>query len=228
MLGTAAVPPRRGRHHLPVWRCPTWHHWNRGEGYVTHVMRIAMVAAPIPSRTSRIRSSRVCICSPALSSGTCSGSTADRNLSSLGLPWTRLAIWWPWSTSATDRKGIHGEGEMVTHTPSVAHKVGSRDVLPDWHLAPKVLERFGSELWLLIVEHGGGHWISCGRSGGLGSLQSGKGCDGSRHAGPAERGVSGATEGASEEGYHGADDQIRGRSRAKLERGAKTQRILIP
>lgn len=51
-------------------------------------MRIDIVAAVTPSRTSLMKASRVCIWVPALSRGTCSGTTACRNLKSLGAPWT--------------------------------------------------------------------------------------------------------------------------------------------
>ena len=49
-------------------------------------MRIDIVAAVTPSRTSLMKASRVCICVPDLLRGTCSGTTACKNLKSLGAP----------------------------------------------------------------------------------------------------------------------------------------------
>jgi len=57
-----------------------------------HVIRTAMVAAVMPSKTSSMNSARVCIREPDSSNGTSPGRTACRKLCSWGLVWTNLAV----------------------------------------------------------------------------------------------------------------------------------------
>lgn len=62
-------------------------------GAVSHVIRMAMVAAVTPSKTSLMNSSRLCVVVPRVSNGTSAGTTACRNFRSFGAPWTVFATW---------------------------------------------------------------------------------------------------------------------------------------